>query len=197
MDVKLDGLIAKLKQEGVEGAQKAADEILAKAKVDAEALTQKAKKAAEAREKEAEAKALQFQRNAELAVKQAGRDAELLLKERITALFDRVFKHEVGTAMDAEFLKGLILEIVQSWGKEEGVQVEVNEAQAKQLEAVLMAGVKKEMKAGVTLKPSTDLAAGFRIGLKGEDLYYDFSDASVAELLRAFLNQRINTIMAG
>jgi len=197
MDVKLDNLIAKLKEEGVEGAQKAADAILAKAKADAEALTEKAKKTAELREKEAEVKAAQFQRNAELAVKQAGRDAELLLKEQITALFDRVFKHEVGEVMDAEFLKGLILEIVQSWGKAEGVEVEVNEARVKKLEAVLMDGVKKEIEAGVTLKPSTDLAAGFRIGVKDEDLYYDFSDDSIAELLRAFLNHRINSIMAG
>ena len=197
MDVKLDSLIAKLKQEGVEGAQKAADEILAKAKADAEALIEKARKAAEAREKDAEAKAAQFQHNAELAVKQAGRDAELLLKEQIQALFDRVFKHEVAKTMDEGLLKDAILSIIKDWGKGESAEVTVTEAQAKALESVLFAGVKKEVKDGVTLKPSSDLSGGFRIGVKGSDVYYDFSDASVAELLRHFLNARINAILAG
>ncbi|MCK5147080.1 hypothetical protein KAR48_10015 [bacterium] len=197
MEVKLDNLIEQLKKEGIEDARKAADIILAKAKAEAELILEKAGKAAETREKQAEEKAAQFNKNAELAVRQAGRDAELLLKEQINRLFDRVFKQEVGKGLDAEFLKGLILEIVTSWGKSQGVEVEINEDQAKDLEKVLFSGVETQLRKGITLHPSKDLSAGFRIGIKGENLYYDFSDESISELLRVFLNQRINDILAG
>ena len=45
------------------------------------------------------------------------------------------------------------------------------------------------------MKASPDFTHGFRIGLKGKDVYYDFSDESIAEMLRAALNPRLKEIV--
>lgn len=197
MDAKLDNLIEKLKEEGVEGARKAADEILSEARQQSEERMQEARQRAEQREKEAEARAEQFLSSAERAVKQAGRDAELLLRERIDALFTRVFRRQVADAMTPDLLKEVIGRIVDNWAKGEAIEVEISGAQAEQLEATLLGGVAEEAEEGITLKPSAALSGGFHIKKKGEDVYYDFSDEAVSELLRSFLNDRINAILAG
>ena len=195
MDVKLEKLIEKIKKEAVDEARKEADAILDEAKKGAASLRKKAEKEAEDAIRDAEKKIEQFQKNSQLALQQASRDSMLLLKERITSLFDGVFKREVSASLTPAFLKTLIEEIVGSWSKDRDVEVQVGEKDREKLEHALFEGLKKDMKEGITLKPSGDLTGGFRIGLKGEDVYYDFTDESIAEMLRSFLNPKLNEIL--
>jgi len=195
MDVKLDKLIEKLKKEGVDGAQKAADAILEKAKKEASAIKAKAEQEAKDVKSKAEKDTTNFQKNSERAIKQAGRDAELKLKEQITALFDRVFKNEIAAALEEDFLQKLILAVVGNWSEKEELEIKLSEKDYKGLEKVLLAGLKKETKQTIFLQPTRNVEHGFRIGLKGKDLYYDFSDESIALLLKSFLNKRLNQIL--
>ena len=108
MDVKLENLIEKIRKEGIEEAQSSSDEIVKEAKQKAASIIDKANKDAEKIVQDAEAKADQFKTYAESDVKQAARNTELLLKEKITALFNGVFKRQVGGVLDAEYLKVFI-----------------------------------------------------------------------------------------
>jgi V/A-type H+-transporting ATPase subunit E len=194
MEVKIDQLIEKLKKEGVEGAQKSADEVLANARKEADDIVANAKKKADQLVADAGKKAETFEGNSKLAIQQAARDGELLLKGRITALFDRVFKQSVAETMDAAFLKELIVKIAARSG-EGDLEVELSAADLKALESTLLSGMKREIKQGIDLKASNDLAGGFHIGLKGNDVYYDFSDESIAEILKKALNPRLKEIL--
>lgn len=195
MDVKLENLIEKLKQEGVEGAQKLSDEMLDKAKQDSDTIVQDAEKKAQKIVEDAEKQAARFQENAELAIKQAVRDAELQLKENIVALFDRVFKQDVAEAMDPEFLKELIPSVLSKWAESADAEILLPETDLSKLEKLLLKGLKKEAKKSIEIKASRELESGFRIGLKGENAYYDFSDDTISEMLIQFLNPKIQALL--
>lgn len=195
MEVKIDQLIEKIRQEGVETARQNADKIVADAKKEAAALLESAKKNAENIVQDAEKQTELFQKNAELAIQQAARDSELLLKTRLNTLFDQVFKSDVGETLKPDFLQTLIQNIVAQWGKSKDAEVLINEADQKSLESLLKKGVQASAKDGITLKVSDDISKGFRIGVKGEDVYYDFTDETIAQMLKSFLNPKLKEIL--
>jgi len=195
MEVKLENLIEKLKSEGVEGAQREANEIIEKAKSEADAIIAKAKKDAEDIVAKAETKAQQFQQNSELAIKQAARDGELYFKGKINDLFDKVFKREAKAALAPDLMKEMILKIVDGWKSDANIELVASDEDAKKLQDLLFASLKEELKDGVLIKGSSDIQGGFKIGMKDENVYYDFSDESLAEVLKSFLNPRLNEIL--
>ncbi|MFA4921195.1 MAG: hypothetical protein WC611_03605, partial [Candidatus Neomarinimicrobiota bacterium] len=90
MDVKLDGLIEKIKQEGIAEAQRSADEIIKKAEAEAQEILEKARRTASQIETEGQQNADKLRANAEAAIRQAARDTILVTKENLQKLFDRV-----------------------------------------------------------------------------------------------------------
>ena len=195
MTVKLETLIEKIKKEGVEEANQAAEEILQNARKEADALLKKARKDAAGILEEAKSEGERFQHNAELAIQHAVRDSQLLLKERFMALFDRVFRQEVGEALSPDLMKELIIKMVEKWIDKTGAEIVVAKTEKKELEALLFKALKKELKESVTIRVGHGMTKGFRIGLKGEDVYYDISDESIAALLKSFLNPGLNAIL--
>lgn len=197
MDVKLESLIEKIKQEGVDEAEQAAAAIVEKAEQEAKALRERARQESERIVEEARGQARKFQENAEQALHQAARDVVLQLKEQITALFDRVFKQEVGRALSPEFVEKMILSLVTEWAKDGQVEITVNEADKQQLEALLFTHLKAELKNAVTLRASHTVSKGFRIELKGESAYYDFTAETLSDALKAFINPSLQTLLDG
>jgi len=195
MEVKLENIIERLKKEGVEGAQHASEAILNKANQEADSIVRDANKKAEKMIREASQQVEQFQKNSRLALQQAARDSELLLKERLIELFDRIFKRELSEILKPDFLKELILNIIKRWSDHPDAEIIVSEKDKKKLEEHLFAGVKGQLKESITIKTSSEIAHGFRIGLKGENVYYDFTDESIMDMIRMFLNPRLNEIL--
>jgi len=195
MEVKLESLIEKIKQEGVDKAEETSKQIIDSAKAEADSIISKAKKNADKLMAEAQNKTDRFQKNAELAIQHAVRDSRLLLQKEFTSLFDRIFKQEVAETLEPAFLKELIVKIVDGWIKSSNTDIDLNKKDLDQLERLLFSGVRKDLKKTITLKPSSEISHGFRIGLKGEDVYYDFSDESIADMLSLFLNQKLKAIL--
>lgn len=195
MDIQLENLIEKIKKEGVEEARKKKERMIDEAKGEARRIVESANKEAENIIEKASAEAEKFNKNAELAIRQAARDAQLSVKAGLKNLFDRVFKERVSGTLDPDFLKDLILMIVGKWAKEPHVEIVVSPSDRKKLEKLLSHAIQKELKDKVTLSVSSDVARGFRVGLKDGDVFYDFSDESIAEMLKVYLNPRIKEIL--
>lgn len=197
MDAKLDHLIEKIKKEGVEEGRQSADKIVKDAKAEAKSTVENARKEAENILNIAKKEADQFRSNSELAVKQAARDSLLELKGQISTLFDRVFKKAVKEALTPEVMKDIVLKMADQWTKDESAEIKISDADKKKLEGILSAGIRKEVEAGVTLKPSSEISGGFQIGLKGKNVYYDFTDESVAEVLKQYLKPQLRDLLDG
>jgi len=195
MEMNLENLIEKIKKEGIEEAQSTSEEIIKKAKQEAVSIIDQSKKEAEKNIENAEKQAAQFQKNAELAVRQAARDTVILVKEKLTNLFDRVFKKEIANSLSPDFLNGLIGKIVTQWSSNPNTEITINESDKDKLEELLFSSLKGEIKESITIKASNNIAKGFRIGQQNGQVYYDFSDDSITDVLKTFLNPRLKEIM--
>lgn len=199
MEVKLESLIEKIKKNGVEEAKKESGELIKNAKEQAAKVIDDARIKAANLIEEAEKEAAGFQKNAADAIKQAGRDLVLNLKEELTKLFDRILKHDLSEHLTPEFLKQLIVKIIDNWspGKELSLEILTSSKDKKKLEELLLSRFKNEAKNTITIKVSNNVDKGFRIGIKGEDVYYDFSDESILESLKDILTPSISRVLDG
>lgn len=195
MNVKLDSLIEKIKADGVDAAKKQAEEIITAANKGADEIMKKAKDKAAQYEKNAKSEAKSYQKNAEIAIQQAARDTVLVLKEKITAILEQALLTDIDKTMDKDFLKELIVKVAGVWAKDGDVEVLVNGVDVNALMAELKSALGNSVKSTVEVKLDKKISNGFRIGKKGDNLFYDFTDESILEALRIFLNPKLAEIL--
>lgn len=192
MEVQLQDLVDKIKQDGVASAEQQAAAIVSEAEKKAKDIVENAKKEAEDLLKKAEASSERFTQASEAAVKQASRNALIAFQEGVTNALSALVTAEVNTAYNADILKTLIPNAVSGWIKSgaDDLSVILSSDDAKKLEAALLAAFKKEVEKGIEIKSDSRMAGGFRIGMKDGSAYYDFSAEAVAELFSTYLSSR-------
>jgi len=195
MEIKLENLIEKIKKDGIEEAKHTSDEMINEAKQKAASIISQAKKEAEKIVKNGRRQAEQFKVNSEADLQHANRNAELLLMEKINSLFDRVLKRKVAETLTPDFLKEMILKIVKTWANDSSVEIVINNEEKQKVETLLFSGINEDLKESISLKASNNVAKGFRIGIKGEQVYYDFSDDAIAETLKSLINPKLKEIL--
>jgi len=195
MNVKLDSLIEKIKSDGVDAAKKQADKILADAKKTADAIVKEANAEADKARKKAEADAEAYRKNAETAIKQAARDTVLVMKEKIGEMFEQALMEDISKTLDKDLLQKIILKLAGAWAGEGDLEVLVNEKDVEALQAQLKRSLSTNLKGSLDLRIDKKIEHGFRIGKKGENLYYDFTDESILEALRIFLNPKLAELL--
>lgn len=197
MDVKLDSLIARIKKEGLDEAQKTSKGIIDKAKLEAAQIIKRAEQEAKAVVSRGQAQADKLKTNTESSLKQAARDFLLSLKNEVNGLLAGLLKKKVAGELEPEFMVKLIVKIVENWAKaKEGrLEVLVSKQDKQKLESLLQKELKLEAKERIEIKINKTINRGFRIGIKGQDLYYDFTDETIGEALGSFLNPAIRAML--
>lgn len=196
MDVKLESLIERIKKEGIDEVKKSAKVIIDQAKENAKAIVDEAKTLAKHVVQEAEIEAKRLQNNTESSLRQAARDLKLKIKEELILLFDKVLKSKISKDLSPDFMKEIILKVVDNLMAKEG-QIEIlsSREDKQKLEKLLLLGLKQEIKKTVIISAGKDVEKGFRIGIKGDSAYYDFSDEAISESLEVFLNPAIVSML--
>jgi V/A-type H+/Na+-transporting ATPase subunit E len=195
MNVKLDSLIEKIKADGVEAAKKQADKIITDTEKEAEEIIKKAEAEAEKYRKKAESDANSYQKNAETAIQQAGRDTLLVLKEKITKMFEQVLLSDIDAKLEKDFLKELIVQFAKTWAKDEDIKILLNEVDSDDLSAQLKKSLSAQIKGDIEIKVDRKIEHGFRIGKKDGNVFYDFTDESILDALRVFLNPKLAELL--
>lgn len=197
MDIKLENLIEKIKKDGIDEARKISDETINKAKEQAAKIKEEAGLQAENIIRQAKDEAEKIKKNGEQSLKQAARDLVLSLKEKLALEFDQLLKKNIAKELKPDFLKELIVKIIDKWLKEgkTAIEIFVNKGDKEKLEKVILGEFKKEAAKGIELKISNLIDKGFRIGLKGDDLQYDFTEEGILESFKEFLNPMVSEIL--
>ncbi|MDD4957386.1 MAG: hypothetical protein PHH49_05205 [Candidatus Omnitrophica bacterium] len=197
MEMDLQNIISKIKQEGVDEAEKQAQDLIAQARKKAAEIEGRAKKDSDAMLQKAAREAEKIKVSGEEAVRQAARDVILTLKDSIIRLFGEVLKAKVSESMTPDVMKDVIVKLADTVSRDGGaLEVLVGEKDEKQLGEALKAALNEKMGSGMTIKVSRNVESGFRVGLKGKEAYYDFTDEAVAEALKTFLNPKINEMLS-
>ncbi|MFV0590880.1 MAG: hypothetical protein ACK5M7_05805 [Draconibacterium sp.] len=145
----LEGIVSKLKEQGINAGEAEKQRIIEAAKKQAEALVTKAKATGKTIVEEAETKALQTEKNAQKAIAQTSRDMVEATKIALLNHLKLVFGKECKTLFrQDEYLKELLKVVINSISGEKTIKV-TPEVQ-KQMEAFLL---KEALKEKVVLKP--------------------------------------------
>jgi len=193
MEVKLDALIEKIKQEGVEAGQTQGHQIVAQAKQQAQKLKDQAQAESQDIREQARKEAEQFQRNAESALRQAARDIVLMVRGQLVSLGEQLLQKALSAAFSPETMKELLVNIVQKWGpgSEASLEILVSQEDKGKLEELLFAALGDKARGGIEIKASPFLRHGFRIGSRDDQSYYDFSDEGITEALKLLVTPQV------
>lgn len=198
MEVKLDALIEKIKQEGVQAGQDQAQDIIARAKREAQELKSQAHTEGQQIRDQARKDAEQFQRNAESALAQAARDIVLMVRGKLMALSEKLLKEALSAQLVPETLKELLVNLIQKWepDSESSLEILVSPQDKGKLEEILFAALGDQAREGIEIKASDLIQHGFRIGSRDDQSYYDFSDEGITEALKLLVTPRVAELLS-
>lgn len=193
MDTQLQELIETIKAEGVQSAEKQAEQIVAAAEEKAQEITANAQKQAASIVEEAKADRSRQEAAGKEAVRQAARDLVLSVQAQLTAIFRRVVEGATGETFDAGVLESAVVTVVQAWaeGRDERLDVLLSEADLKKVESNLRNRLAQQLAAGTEIKATPAVSNGFRIASRDGGVYYDFTADAVAEALVAYVTPRL------
>lgn len=196
MAEELQGLLNRIHEEGVKKADSEKEKIISEAKAKAQKIVEDAKKEAESLRKKAEEDASGSEARAKSAIQQAARDIILSLKEDLLERLNKVTKEAAGDAMTPDVMGGIILEMVKAGqakgsSEEPALDVLVNPKDLEKMESLLKGSLLKDLKETPEISAGKDFSAGLKIGFKGNDVFFDFSDETLAELICQFIGPKL------
>ncbi|GHV79999.1 V-type ATP synthase subunit E [Spirochaetia bacterium] len=197
MEIQLQELIDKIKRDGIASASEEASRVKSQAESDARRITDAAQREAQDIIAKAKTDAERFEKAGIAAVEQASRNLILAFKGEIEVLLGKIIAAKVETSYGEDTLKAIIPDLVKNWALKgaDSVDLILSEDKLGTLRGYFNQELAAEISKGVELKSDRNLGEGFRIAGKDGAAYYDFSAESVAALLSAYLNPRLQAIL--
>lgn len=195
MAQQIQDLVASIRKDGIEVAQKEAAQIIADAKAQAEDVIREAKKEAASLLEKARREIDTRDQSARSSLQQASRDVQLSLKKAISAQLDRLLVTQVEKAYSSSELVGLIAKVVASLGDAKDQVVQLSQKDFDALAKNLAGALSSAIKDGLEIKAVSSITSGFRIAEKNGASFYDFSAEETAEMLKPFLSPAIAQIV--
>ena len=193
MEVQVQELIEKIKNDGIKSAEQKAEEIIAEANRKADAIVREAEEKSKGMVDAAKRDIAKMEVSEKEALSQASRDIIISLQQKLTAIFDEIVEASVQDAMKPGSLENVIVTLVKEWAGKDSYDLTVLLSQ-QDLDAVeksLRSQLAAEMKKGMEIKPAAGLKAGFYIGEKDGNAYYNFSAEGIAEVIAEYVNPRL------
>lgn len=180
MELQIQDLVSSIKKDGIDSANQEAAAILADARKQADAIVADAKAEADKLRGDARAEIEVFKSSAQLDAQQAKRDAVLAFRQEIQREYEKLLSADVGKVLDQQALVKLIQAAVQ------GEDVAAYTVEVGQVTDGLRQELAQELKAGLEIRPSKKVGAGFRLADKDGSGYFDCSEQEIAEMLMPF-----------
>lgn len=198
-NANLNNIIQKIKTEGIQEAEKKSEEIIKEAELSASKIIDQARQDAGTIIEDAEAEIRKKESISKTALEQAARDIILSIRSAIIEILDSLIKNEYKKTLSVETLETILLKIIEGWNKDKGeglnLELILSESDKSALTEGFMSKLKDQLGTGMELKAHPDIEKGFRISLKDNHIYYDFTDESIAEVLAEYLNPKFHDFL--
>lgn len=197
MDIRVQELLERIKQDGINEAKAKADAIIAEAEAKKTAIIADAEKQAVLIIQRAREEADHTEAASRTALVQASRDLINSFKEEMLRIVNRIIALKVKEAYTIDVIKQAIPLVLEAWAKGSAANpvLMVSEQDKQAIEACINQELAVLVKNGLEVKPIKSISAGFRIGEQDGSAYYDCSAEALAELFGAFINERLTAIM--
>ena len=202
MAEELQGLLDKIQSEGIAKAEAEKNAIMESAKAESAKMIEDAKKEAAELIRKAEEEAKMSLSKGSAAIRQAARDVIIALRADIEKRLKTLVSDCLGEAMTPELMGKIVFEMVKAYREKNPngdvtVELLLQQKDAAALEKHLKAGVLKDLKAKPELSVGGDFASGLQIGFKGDDVFLDFSDDALTEVICAYVGPKLAVAIKG
>lgn len=205
----VQALIDRIRDQGVQSANREAARILAEAEAKASQLLADAQKQIEQLRAKATADIEAEQAAAQEALKLSARDTVTRLKNLVSTAFETFVRRLVTTAtQDRELMKNLVLVLAghsaDEFIKDKQIQILLSDAlltgqpdpKLHELSKQTILSLSSDMlREGVELIPSSSVEGGAKVRLVGEQLEIDLTDKAITKLLAGQLLPRFQAIL--
>ena len=197
MPEELQGLLDKIREEGIEKAQTEAEAIRQTAREEADRFRRDAEKDAEASIATAEERAAALEERSRVALKQAARDVILSVADALQSTLRAIVNREISAALTTEALQQILASVIESYvkGQAHDVDVLVNPSQQQAVADFFLKTFGEDMRKGIEIKGQGTILSGFKITAKGDDIEHDFSQAAIADALCELLRDDLGKIV--
>ena len=197
----VQGLLEKIHSDGIAKAEQEKESILNAAKQEAAEIVAKAKQDAETFAKNAKAEAEADQRKATEAIRQAARDTVIALRSNLLERLNAVSHACIGEAMTPEVMAQIVLKMAEAYGKNpdaaDSLEILLPKKEQEQTEACLKSRLLADLKADPQIKFTNEFNSGLQIAFRGTEVYFDFSDDALTEVLCRFVGPKLTAVIKG
>ena len=195
MSEELQGLLNKIQAEGLEKAENERARLVAEAKAQADAIVAEAK--ADKIRKDAEADAEATQKKADAAVRQAARDVIISLKDDLQEKLRAVVREAAAQAMTPEAMAGLIAKIAEQFAQNaaSGAEVILSVREREEAAQKLIGCLPDVLKKNTSVRLGRGFAAGFKVGFKDSEVFFDFSDEALTDIICEFVGPKLAAVI--
>lgn len=195
LNPNLKSLIAKVHDEGIEKANEEAQQIIAKAKQRASDLLNEAEQRIAKIEAQLANEVKRIQENLNSELKAVAQQAVSTVKNELAdVISDRIVSKGIDEALsEKEFLQKIILTVLQKWNAADtNFQFEflLNKNDEAQLQEFFEQRLKKELATEVEIVVDDKIKSGFKIGVKNEHYYVNFSDEEFENFFKNYLRKK-------
>ena len=183
MELQIQDLVSKIREEGLETAKAEAESIISEAKKKAESIINGAKAEAQQYKDATEKEIAILKESAEVGAEQAKRDAVLAFKTEIQGEFEKILASDISKQLSGEGLGKLIRAAVA------GEDISQYAAEVSEVSETLKQELAEEIKNGLEIKPTKGVQQGFRLAAKDGSGYFDCSDEGIMEMLMPYFRE--------
>ncbi|HNP51251.1 V/A-type H+-transporting ATPase subunit E [Nitrosomonas aestuarii] len=195
MEEKLQTIIDKVYQEGIEKSQQDADEILRKANEKAQTILETAQQQAQQTKERVLEEARQINRDVLAELKLAQQEALSNFKQQVADMLAQyTINGSLRKAFDnVEFLQDLMRMATEKWDKADdqiSLTLLLPETKQSELNEMLIVKTKEALKEGIDIRVDRHTSRGFRIEAKREGFYISFTSDDFEQFFIQHLRQK-------
>ncbi len=196
MSQQLQGLIDRIKSEGVDAAQQKALEIERDAKQKAKQVIDDASLQAQKMTIQAKEEIKKMQEATNIALKQSARDTMIAVKQEIHNALEKIINKQFKDTLTADQTVKIIESlVVNGLSKEHSADIRIVLGDSYQeVKESLLAKLQKQMKQPIRIESSSDIARGFTISFDGGRSFFDVTDESLSKYLSSGLSHDMASV---
>lgn len=199
MAENLENLLIRIQKEGVEKAEQEAAGIIAKAREQAARIVQESEAAAKRNLEHARHEAALLTEQGIKTVEQAARDFILAIGKSMENLLQDMVFYSVGESFTSDTLMQMMVKLISAYAEkgfaDDGVKVLLSREDQKTLVTLFMDKYRERFREGIDIQADDTIRRGFRVSLKSDGVFHDFTQEAIAESLCCLLQPQFAEII--
>ena len=201
MPEELQGLLDRIHKDGIQKMEVKKKELIKQAQKEADAILKNANAEAEHIIKKSKETAKRDEERAKATIQQTARDVIIALKAELLDRMNICIKNLVSDAMTPDLMSNIILKMADSYsktsGKNDSLSLIFSPKDLDKMTKHFNVNLAKNLKDQPEIFEGLDFGAGLKIGFKGSDVFLDFSDNALTEIITGYVGPRLASMLEG